>query len=158
MINAEHLQDAITLLPEELLAPVDALRKQKRVFWKPVAAVAASFLLVVGLWRLQPVQKSADKGSFLEDAAEPGDGLVENFAGSSKEHSTALYTYSLTAEITEIAEEYWIVALTGGETAKVFFDNLEEYSGFCVGDEIHLCFPEEPKNLTQLYPTEIFIK
>ena len=45
MIDAERLQDAITLLPEDLLAPVDALRKRKRTFWKPIAAVAASFLL-----------------------------------------------------------------------------------------------------------------
>ena len=163
MINAECLQDAIGLLPEDLLSPVDALRQRKKVYWKPIAAVAASLLLVVGLWRLQPAQKSADNGAFLEDATEHapagrGDGFVEDYAGNSIEQSTTLYAYFLPAKITEIHDTYWIVTLTEGESAKVFFDNLEELEGFSLGDEITLCFPAEPKELAELYPNEIFIK
>lgn len=163
MINAERLQDAIGLLPEELLSPVDALRQRKKVYWKPIVAVAASLLLVVGLWRLQPVQKSADNGFFLEDAAEHapagrGDGFVEEFAGNSIEQSTTLHTYFLPAQITEIHDTYWVVTLPAGESAKVFFDNLEECNDFSVGDEITLCFNDEPKKPTELYPNEIFIK
>ena len=158
MINAERLQDAIGLLPEELLSPVDALRQRKKVYWKPIAAVAASLLLVVGLWQLQPAQKSADKGSALEDAAERGDGFVEEFAGNSIEQSTTLSACFLPAQITEIHDTYWVVTLPAGESAKVFFDNLEECNDFSVGDEITLCFNDEPKKPTELYPNEIFLK
>ena len=162
MIDAERLQDAISLLPEELLSPVDALRQRKRVFWKPVAAVAASLLLVVGLYQLQPAQNTSDKGSFLEDAAEHapadrGDGYVEEYAGNSIEHSTNLSAYFLPAKITEIAEDHLVVTLPAGESAKVFFDNLEEPSSFSVGDDITLYFPETPKNPRELYPNEILI-
>ena len=162
MIDAEHLQDAIGLLPEELLAPVDVLRKQKREVWKPVVAVAASLLLVVGLYHLQPVQKTADNGSFLEDAAEHapadrGDGYVEEYAGNSIEHSTNLSAYFLTAKITEITENYLAVTLSDGKTAKVFLDHLEKNKEFSLSNEITLLFDQEPKNRKELYPKEILI-
>lgn len=48
-MKPEQLQDAITLLPEELLQPVDALRQKKRFPWKSVLATAACLCLVVGL-------------------------------------------------------------------------------------------------------------
>lgn len=48
-MKPEQLQDAMTLLPEELLQPVDALRQKKRFPWKSVLATAACFCLVVGL-------------------------------------------------------------------------------------------------------------
>ncbi len=158
MISAERLQDAIGLLPEDMLAPVDALRRKKRMVWKPVAAVAASLLLVVGLYHLQPVQKSADKGSFLEDAAEhaPAD-RGDGFAGSSVEHSTNLSAYFLTAKITEITENYLAVTLSDGKTAKVFFDHLEKNKEFSLGNEITLLFDQEPKTHKELYPKEILI-
>lgn len=158
MINAERLQDAITLLPEELLAPVDTLRQQKKVYWKPIAAIAASLLLVVGLYHFQPAQKAADNGAFLEDAAEhaPAD-RGDGFSGSSVEHSTNLSAYFLTAKITEITEKYLIVTLSDGETAKVFLDHLERNEEFSLDNEITLLFDQEPKNHKELYPKEILI-
>lgn len=160
MINAERLQDAITLLPEELLSPVDALRQKKQVLGRPIAAAVASLLLVVGLWYLQPAQKSADNGTFLEDAAEHapadrGDGLVEDYAGNSMEHSFSSYTYSLPVKITEVHEAYLVVILPAGESADVFFDNLEKAQDFSLGEKITLCFSRKPENLKKLFPNEI---
>ena len=48
-MKPETFQDAMTLLPEELLTPVDALRQKKRFPWKSVLATAACLCLVVGL-------------------------------------------------------------------------------------------------------------
>ncbi len=156
MMDAECLQDAITILPEELLAPVDALRQQKRDFWKPIAAVAASLLLVVGLYHLQPLQKTAENGAFLEDAAEGAQ--VEDHRGSHAEYSTNLAAYSLTAKVKKTEKDHLVVSLPNGETAKVFFDNLEELKELSPGAEITLCFDQKPKDLKQLYPNGIFIK
>lgn len=161
MTDAERLQDAIGLLPEELTEPVDALRQRKRIFWKPIAAVAASFLLIVGLWQLQP-KKAAENGAFSEDAAENvladrGDGYVEEYAGSSKEHSTCSYAYSLPAKITEVHNTYLVVTLPAGESVKVFFDNLEKVQFFSLGEKITLCFAQKPENTKKLYPNEILI-
>ena len=157
MISAEHLQDAIGLLPDELLFHTDALRQQKQPVWKPVAAVAASLLLVAGLYQLQPAQKSAENGKGMADAAENiiTDGLTGN--SSFSEHSTSLYVHSLPAKIMEVHADHLVVTLPAGESAKVFFDNLEEFGGFSVGDEITLCFTEPPKKPRELYPNEILI-
>ena len=156
MINAEHLQDAMTLLPEELLAPVDTLRKQKRTFWKPIAAVAASFLLVVGLYQLQPAKKSAENTSFLQDA-EAGIEMEGN-TGNSKEHSTTLYTCSLPAQVTEITEEYLVVTMPAGESAKVYLGKVRGHMNFSPGTEIVLHFEKEPEDFKQLYPDSISTK
>ena len=88
MIDAERLQDAITALPEELLTPVDALRKQKRPVWKPIATVAASLLLVVGLYQLQPEKKSAENASAPQDAALGV--LTDGKEGCTEEYSASL--------------------------------------------------------------------
>lgn len=156
MTDAERLQDAIGLLPEELLVPVDALRRQKRFSWKPIAAVAASFLLVAGLYQLQPAQKTADAGAFLEDAAENGKAeRGDGFVGSSTEYSTNPSAYCLTAKITEITEDYLVVTLSEGETAKVFLENVKNPGEFSTGEEITLLFAQEPDDHKALYPNKI---
>ena len=118
MIDAERLQDAITLLPEELLASVDALRKRKRTFWKPVAAVAASLLLVVGLYQLQPMEKTTDAEFSVEDAGQGIDRGENDYKGN----FLTINGYILTGKIIEVAEEHLVVTLADGQTAKVFLD------------------------------------
>lgn len=158
MIDVERLQDAISLLPEELLSPVDALRRKKRFSWKPIATIAASLLLVVGLYQLQPMKKAADNGAFLEDAAENGKAeRGDGFVGSSAEYSTTLSGYFLTAKLAEVAEDYLIVTLEKGETATVLFDEMKERKTFSPGAEITLLFAREPEDFTELYPTDILI-
>ncbi|MBR3978561.1 MAG: hypothetical protein IKJ94_02935 [Oscillospiraceae bacterium] len=155
MTDAERLQDAIGLLPEELLSPVDTLRRKKRFSWKPIATIAASLLLVVGLYQLQPPQKAADRGAFLEDAVE--NGKADGFVGSWAEYSTTLSGYFLTAKVAEVAEDYLIVTLEKGETATVLFDEMKERKTFSPGAEITLLFAREPEDFTELYPTDIMI-
>jgi len=48
-MRVDVLHDAMTLLPEELLLPVDALRRKKRFPWRSLLATAACLCLVVGL-------------------------------------------------------------------------------------------------------------
>lgn len=48
-MKPDVFQDAMTLLPEEMLEPVDALRRKKLFPWKSVLATAACLCLVVGL-------------------------------------------------------------------------------------------------------------
>lgn len=153
MISTEQLQDAITLLPEDLLLPVDALRKQKKRFWKPVAAVAASFLLVAGLWQLQPAQKNT---SCLQDAA--AGVVMYNEKEFSKEQSTSSYIYSLPVKVTEITEEYLVVTMPAGESAKVYLEKARGHTDFSPGMEILLFFEKEPEDHKQLYPDSISIK
>lgn len=160
MTDAEHLQDAIGLLPEDMLAPVDALRRQHRISWKPFAAVAASLLLVAGLWQLSPISAENGKGM---DAAEhapvySGDGLTGSSSYSEEHTADSLYPHSLHASITEIAEDYLVVTLAEGGTAKVFLENVEETKDFSVGSEIVLWFETAPTELAQLYPNDITIK
>ena len=156
MIDAEQLHDALNLLPEDLLAPVDILRQRKRTYWKPIAAAAASLLLVVGLYQLQPAQKTTENGALLEDAVEGAQ--VEDYRGNSAEHSTSLAVYSLTAEVKKTEKDHLVVTLPNGETAKVFFSNLEESEKFSPGTEVTLCFSQIPKDLKQLYPNNIIVK
>lgn len=161
MISAERLQDAIGLLPEDMLAPVDALRRQKRISWKPFAAVAASFLLVVGLWQLQPMYKSAENGKGMDAAEHAPAYRSDGYTGNSSysEHSSDnLYPYCLNAKITQIAEDHLVVTLAEGSTAKVFLENVEEAEEFFIGAEIVLWFDTAPNEFAQLYPKDITIK
>lgn len=75
MITPEHIHDALTLLPEELLTPVDALRRRKRFRWQPIAAAAACLCLIAGLWLLVPAGIKADSGSCAEDGCEVGNSM-----------------------------------------------------------------------------------
>ncbi len=154
MIDAERLQDAITLLPEELLAPVDALRKRKRISWKPIAAVAASFLLVVGLYHLQPMEKTTEAEFSVEDA---GQG-IDRGESDNKGNFLTINGYILTGKIIEVAEEHLVVTLADGQTATVFLDHLEAPKEIPTGSEIFMCFAQEPNNLEQLYPESILIE
>lgn len=66
-MNAENLQDAISLLPEEMLADVDRLRQKKRAPWKGVIAAAACLCLLASLWWLQNGGIKAESGSTAPD-------------------------------------------------------------------------------------------
>lgn len=88
-MNAENLHDAISLLPEDLLTPVDQLRQKKRIPWRSITAVAACLCLAVGLWLINP-DKMVSMDSVSDEVfygngapAEKGDLLEEsNLSGS----------------------------------------------------------------------------
>ena len=68
-MTTEQLHDALTLLPSDLIAEADKARcpKSKTLRWKPLAALAACFVLILGsglfLMRLELM------GSVTEQAA-----------------------------------------------------------------------------------------
>lgn len=71
-MNAEQFHDALTLLPADLVAEADESRRhpKSRLPWKPLAALAACFLLVLGMgwFRIAASNYSAAPESAMEMA------------------------------------------------------------------------------------------
>lgn len=166
MINPEHIHDALTLLPEELLSPVAALRQKKRVPWKHLTAVAACLCLVAGLWFSLPEAVSKDSANGSAEYA-PGDGC-----GSICDSITVESAHGniLTATVLTV-EKDCISVLLGDRLpdnatvslmyrTEVRFDNLETIPQLLERQFIRLYF-DEPPELTDseraLYPTRIEI-
>ena len=102
-MKPEQFQDAITLLPEELLEPVDALRRKKRFPWKSVLTTAACFCLVLGLTLgyaklIAPASKENDAAA--EDAAEMP---MQEAVNQSKEEAPSL------VEVVQIEADHILV-------------------------------------------------
>ncbi len=158
-MNAEHLHDAISLLPEDLLEPVDKLRQRKPIPWKSVAALAACACLIVGLWSLLPSAggtKGTDNGAIIE----PGDGFGSIFDGAVQEESTTC-AY-LTATVLEVTKSHITVQPDGEltDTAKpvtVKLDKLETIPTLEKGQKIKLYCIEFPDNGQPLTPYRIEI-
>lgn len=99
-MNAEQFHDALTLLSPDLVAEADALRQRPRVpaRWKPLAALAACFLLVLGLGRLRifaPGYSSAapeTATNMAEDAAPEEAAAAEDAASGSVKEEVMLDT------------------------------------------------------------------
>ena len=153
-MNPDILQDAISLLPEELLAPVDALRRKKRFRWKPVAALAACLCLVTGLWLFSPASsKESSNGSAMIPEEGSGDGVIGSITDQITEEST--YVYSLTATVVEVAAEYWIVQPDGTEPVTVQLDRLEQPPTLSPGQKVKLYCSEIPDGAVPLVPYRI---
>lgn len=157
-MNAEHLHDAISLLPEDLLEPVDKLRQRKPIPWKSVAALAACACLIVGLWSLLPSAggtKSTDNGAIIE----PGDGFGGIFDGVVEESTTCAY---LSATVLEVTKSH-ITVLPGDELTEaagpvtVKLDKLETIPPLEKGQKIKIYCIEFPDNGQPLTPYRIEI-
>ena len=97
-MNAEQLQDAISLLPEEMVADVDRLRRKKPNPWKGVIAAAACICLLTGLWVLQNGGIKAESGNSAPDRVED--------AGAGMEHSQdCSQTTPMEATIVKVEED-----------------------------------------------------
>lgn len=155
-MNAEQLHDAISLLPEDLLEPVDKLRQKKPVPWRSVAALAACTCLIVGLWFFFPGdQKTADNCGAVK---EPGDGY-SGLLDSVEESTTEIY---LLATVLEVAQDHIIVStdaqLKGGtQPLTVKLDELETTPSLENGQQIRLYFEKLPENGQVLVPYRIEI-
>lgn len=155
-MNADMLHDAISMLPEDLLAPVDALRCKKRFRWQPVAALAACLCLVMGLWLFPPAfSKNSSNGSVIG----PEEGLGDGFCGSITDQITqeSATTCSLRATVVEVAEDYLIVQLSNAEAVTVQLDALEQPVTLSPGQIIKLYCNEIPYDTTPLVPYRIEI-
>jgi hypothetical protein len=156
MIDAEHIHDALTLLPDDLLEPVDALRQKRRIPWKSITATAACLCLVAGLWLLNP--GAASKGS--ANGSAPGD----KFSGvCDSVDQESLTQTPLVATVMEVAEDRIIVL--PGEThtdiatpVTVLLTDLEEILTLTKGQRINIYCRGTPDLTKPLLPYRIEIK
>ena len=99
-MKPETFQDAMTLLPEELLEPVDALRQKKRFPWRSVLATAACLCLVAGLafgyTRIVAPASSAENIFDIDEVGAP----VQEAVNQSKAEAPSL------VEVVEVADGY----------------------------------------------------
>lgn len=70
-MTADHIHDALTLLPSDLIAEADRKRQgtPKKVLWKPIAAMAACFALLLCSGWYCMLLFGAGGGSVTEQAA-----------------------------------------------------------------------------------------
>lgn len=102
-MNAENLQDAISLLPEEMVADVDQLRRKKPNPWKGVIAAAACLCVLVGLWSLGNGGIKAESGSAAPDR------YYNDNAGMESAESNSQVAPGMTATVVEVQEDRIIV-------------------------------------------------
>lgn len=102
-MNAENLQDAISLLPEEMITDVDRLRRKKHTPWKALVAAAACLCLLVGLWRLGNGGIKAESGSAAPDR------YYNDDAGMESAESNSQIAPMMIATVMEVQEDRIIV-------------------------------------------------
>lgn len=102
-MNAENLQDAISLLPEEMVADVDQLRRKKPNPWKGVIAAAACLCVLLGLWSLGNGGIKAESGSAAPDRNYNDD------AGMESAESNSQVAPGMTATVVEVQKDRIIV-------------------------------------------------
>jgi len=102
-MNAENLQDAISLLPEEMVADVDQLRRKKPNPWKGVIAAAACLCVLLGLWSLGNGGIKAESGSAAPDRYYNDDAGMESFESNSQ------VAPMMVATVVEVQEDRIIV-------------------------------------------------
>ena len=158
-MNPERLHDAITLLPEELLTPVDQLRQKKQFPWKSMAAVAACAVLAVGLWLINPGQK-VSMDAINGAAAEVGKPKEE------VQYSSGTGADSYQVEVLEVAEDHILIVeppADGGciqmATLTMTFENLDQVPTLQPGQTIRIYFESEQfdKNEMVIKPYKIEI-
>ena len=151
-MNADNLHDAISLLPEELLTPVDRLRQKKRIPWGSVAALAACLCLVVGLWLFFPgdlvAMDSANGGIELGEPAEEN-----QYSASVSESLSSAGNIAVTVVSIPEEENQIICRLSGAfgdaglSAAKaqitVSFENLEQIPTLKPEDTIRIYYKPE---------------
>lgn len=167
MISGRDIQDALNLLPDDLLEPVDALRRKKRVPWKALTALAACLCLCVGLWHFFP-------GAAAENSA--GGDLVGNADadGALKDEYTAESGSGVKiseVEVYEVGEDYLSVVpipkLPEGfnpddfcvqmATIRVTFEKLDTPPALEPGQKIRLYYTEYVQGSMAVTPYRIEI-
>ena len=156
MIHAEQLHDALTLLPDDLLIPVDLLRRRKRIRWKPVAALVACMALVIGLWFLYPGGISSENNTSVDR----GDGMTGNSLSGIKDQagpeSETSYEF-ITATVTKIEASYLEVSTDTFSTITIKLEQLKTYPKLAVGQRIQI-YCEDLSDLSEpLTPYKISI-
>ena len=150
-MTPDTLHDALSLLPQDLLIPVDRLRQKKRVHWKSVAALAACLCLVVGLWFLNPQSKVAT------DSAN-GKGEMPEYEPM-ETHQFSTTASGIAVKVLRAEENHLVVAPKQPEklsdenislqlpSLQLTFENLEQIPQVQAGQTIRIYF--EPEQLDE---------
>ena len=143
-MNADQLHDAITLLPEDLLTPVDRLRQKKRFPWKSILTTAACFCLVLGL-ALGYARIVAPASA--ENAADAAGGMpMQEVSSQSKAEAPSF------VEVVEVAEDYIMVVTAVKNSSdscalrapiKLRFEKLEHVPALKVGQILEIYWETE---------------
>lgn len=162
MIDSQNIHDALNLLPDDLLAPVDALRRKKRFPWKPIASVAACLCLCIGLWQFFP-------GAAMENAAcdkEAANG--SGFTGSLEFSTSCSTNISGKLEVYSVAEDHitvvpvpsielsddWCVQMNA---VTVSFENLQDIPELHPGQHIRIYYDKTEQDGVSVSPYHIEI-
>lgn len=150
-MNAENLQDAISLLPEEMVADVDRLRRKKPNPWKGVIAAAACICLLTGLWTLHNGGIKAESGSAAPDR------YYSDGAGMESAESNSQIAPMMVATVVEVQEDRIIVlpgeTLTSiAQPITVMLTELEEIPKLTKNQRIRIYYKE---NTNPLIPYKI---
>ena len=141
-MKPETFQDAMTLLPEELLAPVDALRRKKRFPWKSVLATAACFCLVVGL--------AVGYSRIIAPAS--AEDAEENMAPAQEHCSQSKTDPPSLVEVVQVEADHVYVVYAGNATGdscalrapiKLTFEKLPQVPDLKVGQRLHIYWDME---------------
>ena len=145
-MKPDVFHDAMTLLPEDLLEPVDALRQKKRFPWKSLLTTAACFCLVLGLaLGYAQIVAPASAENAAGDAAEmPMQEAVTQ--SQTKEDAPSL------VEVVEVADDH-IMVVTAVENSsdscalrapiKILFDKLSQIPALQEGQIIEIYWETE---------------
>ena len=145
-MNAENLQDAISLLPEEMVADVDRLRRKKPNPWKGVIAAAACICLLTSLWVLQNGGIKAESGSAAPDR------YYSDGAGMESAESNSQIAPMMVATVVEVQEDRIIVlpgeTLTSiAQPMTVMLTELEEIPRLTKNQRIRIYYKEKTNPL-----------
>lgn len=145
-MNAENLQDAISLLPEEMVADVDRLRRKKPNPWKGVIAAAACICLLTGLWTLQNGGIKAESGSAAPDR------YYSDGAGMESAESNSQIAPMMVATVVEVQEDRIIIlpgeTLTSiAQPITVMLTELEEIPKLTKNQRIRIYYKEKTNPL-----------
>ena len=140
-MNAENLQDAISLLPEEMIADVDRLRQRKSTPWKALVAAAACVCLLTGLWVLQEGGIKAESGSAAPDRYFNGGAGMESAESNSQ-------AAPMVATVVEVQEDR-IIVLPGetitsiAQPVTVMLTDLEDIPKLTKNQRIRIYYNEK---------------
>lgn len=152
-MTPEHLHDAISLLPEDMLIPVDKLRQKTQAPWKSIATVAACLCLVAGLWLIYPGNKvamdSANGAACPEVAPEVESGSTQYSSTTEGAlvqvltvEEDSLQVFSKPTQ--ECTDPDYCIQLT---TLTLTFENLEQVPKVAPGQTLRIYY--EPEQLDE---------
>lgn len=148
-MRPEQLHDVIGELPEELLTPVEALRKKKQIHWARWASLAAACLLILAvpfaMPQLRSVSTESAKGDMVysnqEAAPENGSLIYGDAAGEPTTGET------FRAEVLEVGAGWILVKPLEGEwelksadKITVALKGIQTVQEIAVGDIVEITY------------------